>query len=150
MQHCTTQCPSGTLELHKHLLNPTHSGPNWVAQLISQSIGESAHNLCLSESPAHVQSTVFSFFFLSLFLFFLRWSKSTVWKRRVTGIFCPPNIISITSLLPNSTQFWKIHKLSLHLEEKKMTQTCNPEKKIKRGTENAQKLEQRLKKQIKT
>lgn len=40
MQHCTSQCPSGTLELHKHLLNPTHSGPNWIAQLISQSPGE--------------------------------------------------------------------------------------------------------------
>lgn len=100
MQHCITQCPSGTLELHKHLLNPTHSGPNWIAQLISQSLGGEAHNLCLPESPAHVQSTILAF--LS---FFLRWSKSTVWKRRVTGVFCLPNVISITSLLPNSTQF---------------------------------------------
>lgn len=82
--------------------------------------------------------------------FFLRWSKSTVWKRMVTGAFCLPNVISITSLLPNSTQFWKIHKLSLHLEGKKITQTCIPKNTIRRGTENAQKLEQRLKKQIKT
>lgn len=108
MQHCTTQCPSGTLEPRKHLLNPTHSGPNWIAQLISQSLWESAHDLCLSESPAHVQSTVLAF--LSFF-FFLRWSKSTVWKRRVTGVFCLPNVISSSSLLPNSTQLWKIHKL---------------------------------------
>lgn len=50
-------------------------------------------------------------------------------------------------ILPSSEKFAN----SLHLEEKKMTQTCTQKaKNIKRRTENAQKLEQRLKKQTYT